>query len=256
MIELIHIQKSFSLPNAIVHPVKDLSLTIHTGELLCVIGKSGAGKSTLLRCINVLERPDSGDVFIDHHNVLTQTKKQLRMTRHSIGMVFQHFNLLSRKTVFDNVAYPLRLLKKSSDDIKRIVDHLLEEVGLFSHKNAYPDQLSGGQKQRVAIARALATSPTILLCDEITSALDPHTTADILQLLKKLQKEYALTIVFVTHEMSIVRSIADRVAIMHEGELIACGTLDALKTTEHALALQFLAEVTARSCNCCTCGEV
>lgn len=244
MIQITHLDKSFTQRHATIHSLKNVSLTIHKGELLCIIGKSGAGKSTLLRCINALERPDSGDIFIEQQNVLTQTKKRLRATRHSIGMVFQHFNLLSRKTVFDNVAFPLALLKKCKRDIHTIVMRLLEEVGLSSHKNAYPDQLSGGQKQRVAIARALATCPTILLCDEITSALDPQTTAEILQLLKKLQKEYALTIVFVTHEMSIVRSIADRVAIMHEGQLMACDTVS---------KLEIFNEVPVRSCNCCTC---
>ena len=222
MIVLENLNKIYAGKTSDLHTLKDVNLTINTGEIVGLIGKSGAGKSTLLRCVNLLERPSSGKVTVDHTEMLSLDAKALRKARHQIGMVFQHFNLLSTATVFDNVAFPLRLLNRPKVEIRKTVIELLEKVGLSTLEASYPHQLSGGQKQRVAIARALATKPTVLLCDEMTSALDPETTEEILALIKKINQEMQLSILFVTHEMEVVKSIADRVAVIDDGEIVEC----------------------------------
>lgn len=220
MIELKGINKTYHTANGPLCTLKDVDLRVAQGEIVGLIGRSGAGKSTLLRCVNLLERPTSGSVRVDDVE-LTQLKAQaLREARHHIGMVFQHFNLLSTATVFDNVALPLRLVHASKSTIKKRVDTMLQKVGLPHLSASYPHQLSGGQKQRVAIARALVTEPTVLLCDEMTSALDPETTDEIVQLIRDLNAEFNLSILCVTHSMSVVKSIADRVAVIDDGRIV------------------------------------
>ena len=190
MIELQHIQKSFPSQTSQPHiALDDVNLFIQEGEIFGIIGKSGAGKSTLLRMINLLERPDSGHVIVDNEEITTYSEKQLRVVRHKIGMIFQHFNLISNKTVYENIALPMKIQGMSTQQIESKINELLPIVELESKRDAYPNQLSGGQKQRVAIARALSSQPKILLCDEATSALDPTTTTSILQLLQKINQE-------------------------------------------------------------------
>ena len=217
MIELRHISKDFGTGEHAVHAVQDVSLTVETGEIFGIIGFSGAGKSTLVRCINLLERPTSGEVLLDGQELTTLPPKQLRQTRKKIGMIFQHFNLMPSRTVAGNVAYPLRGSGLSREQIAAKVQSLLELVGIGDKADAFPSQLSGGQKQRVAIARALANDPSVLLCDEATSALDPQTTKAILHLLRDLNAKLGLTIVLITHEMAVVREICHRVAVMEHG---------------------------------------
>ncbi|NME28736.1 methionine ABC transporter ATP-binding protein [Megasphaera hexanoica] len=200
-----------------VQALKGISLTIHDGEIFGIIGKSGAGKSTLVRCINMLEKPTTGKVIIDDKELTAMSDSQLRAERKNIGMIFQHFNLLSSRTVFDNIAFPLELAGASKEIIRSKVDSLLELVGLSDRQFNYPSQLSGGQKQRVGIARALASDPKILLCDEATSALDPQTTKSILELLKDINKRLGITIVIITHEMAVIKEICDRVAVIEGG---------------------------------------
>lgn len=200
-----------------VQALKGISLTIHDGEIFGIIGKSGAGKSTLVRCINMLEKPTTGKVIIDDKELTAMSASQLRAERKNIGMIFQHFNLLSSRTVFDNIAFPLELAGASKEVIRSKVDSLLELVGLTDRQFNYPSQLSGGQKQRVGIARALASDPKILLCDEATSALDPQTTKSILELLKDINKRLGITIVIITHEMAVIKEICDRVAVIEGG---------------------------------------
>lgn len=200
-----------------VQALKGISLTIHDGEIFGIIRKSGAGKSTLVRCINMLEKPTTGKVIIDDKELTAMSDSQLRAERKNIGMIFQHFNLLSSRTVFDNIAFPLELAGASKEVIRSKVDSLLELVGLTDRQFNYPSQLSGGQKQRVGIARALASDPKILLCDEATSALDPQTTKSILELLKDINKRLGITIVIITHEMAVIKEICDRVAVIEGG---------------------------------------
>lgn len=196
------------------------SLHIKSGEIFGIIGPSGAGKSTLLRCANYLEKPTEGNVIVDGINLATLSKQDLRAFRQHIGMIFQHFNLLSSRTLYDNIALPLKIAGKSKDDIKKTILPLLELTQLTDKQFNYPSQLSGGQKQRVAIARALVNKPKILLSDEATSALDPQTTHAILQLLRKINKELGVTILLITHEMDVAREICDRIAIMEDGKII------------------------------------
>ena len=217
MIELRHISKDFGTGEHAVHAVQDVSLTVETGEIFGIIGFSGAGKSTLVRCINLLERPTSGEVLLDGQELTALPPKQLRQARKKIGMIFQHFNLMPSRTVAGNVAYPLRGSGLSREQIAAKVQSLLELVGIGDKADAFPSQLSGGQKQRVAIARALANDPSVLLCDEATSALDPQTTKAILHLLRDLNAKLGLTIVLITHEMAVVREICHRVAVMEHG---------------------------------------
>lgn len=216
MIELIGLYKSFNEVNAL----KDINLFVQEGEIFGIIGKSGAGKSTLLRSINLLEVPDSGEVIIDNQVITNLSIRQLRGVRHKIGMIFQHFNLLQAKTVYENIALPMRIQGVDEVIIQQKIEELLPIVELETKRNAYPSQLSGGQKQRVAIARALVSGPKILLCDEATSALDPETTDSILNLLKKINTLYGITIVLITHEMEVVKKICHRLAVMENGEII------------------------------------
>ncbi len=214
MIELQSITKRFDTPSGSVEALRNVSLTIHEGEIFGVIGRSGAGKSTLIRVINLLERPTEGKVIVGGRDLTALSAAELRAARRHIGMIFQHFNLLSARTVFDNVALPLELRGESKAAIKAKVEPLLDLVGLSDKADRYPAQLSGGQKQRVGIARALATDPKVLLCDEATSALDPETTEQILKLIKDIRDRLNLTVVLITHEMAVVKEIADRVAVM------------------------------------------
>ena len=223
MIELTHISKDFASGGRTVHAVQDVSLLIGKGEIFGIIGFSGAGKSTLVRCINLLERPTSGSVTVDGKEMTALSARELRQARKKIGMIFQHFNLMPSRTVFGNVAYPLRGSGLSREQIADKVHRLLELVGIGDKAEAYPKQLSGGQKQRVAIARALANDPNVLLCDEATSALDPQTTKAILRLLKNLNEELGITVVIITHEMAVVKEICDRVAVMEHGRVVEQG---------------------------------
>ena len=223
MIDLSHIEKIYDSPSGPVRAIKDISLHINRGEIYGIIGLSGAGKSTLVRCINLLERPTSGKVTVDGQDITAMSESQLRQARKSIGMIFQHFNLLSSATVYENVAFPLRLVNTPKEKIDKKVTELLELVGLADKANQYPSQLSGGQKQRVAIARALATDPAILLCDEATSALDPQTTESILNLLKEINEKMGITIVIITHQMAVIQKICNRVAIIENGHLVENG---------------------------------
>ena len=220
MIQLIDVSKTFDSESGTVHAVKDVNIKIEEAEIFGVIGYSGAGKSTLVRCINLLERPTKGQVLIDGVDLCTLNEKDLRKHRQKIGMIFQQFNLLGSRTVFENVAFPLKYQGISKKDIEDRVNSLLELVGISDKAKAYPSQLSGGQKQRVAIARALANKPGILLCDEATSALDPQTTQSILKLLKDVNKKLGITIVIITHEMSVIKDICHRVAVMEDGNVV------------------------------------
>lgn len=223
MIQLENVCKSFGKGTGDVHAVRDVSLHVQQGEIYGIIGFSGAGKSTLVRCINLLERPTSGKVRVDGQELTALPEKELRRVRKNIGMIFQHFNLLRARTVFENIAYPLRSSGMPKREIMARVRQLLELVDMQDKEFAYPSQLSGGQKQRVAIARALACNPAVLLCDEATSALDPQTTHSILQLLRKLNKTLGLTIVIITHEMAVIKEICHKVAIMEQGRVVESG---------------------------------
>ncbi|KGG81316.1 methionine ABC transporter ATP-binding protein [Caloranaerobacter azorensis H53214] len=230
MIVIQNLNKIYENKNGKVHALKNINLEIKKGEIFGIIGLSGAGKSTLIRCINLLEKTTSGNIFINKKDITLLNKHELREIRKSIGMIFQHFNLLNSRTVFENVAFPLEISGYSKKQIKERVENLLSLVELSDKKNAYPSQLSGGQKQRVAIARALANQPDILLCDEATSALDPKTTKSILKLLKEIQSNFGLTIVIITHQMEVIRDICDRVAIIENGEIIELDTVETVFT--------------------------
>ncbi|AEH46301.1 methionine ABC transporter ATP-binding protein [Parageobacillus thermoglucosidasius] len=244
MIEIKNVTKIYSTKKKQVVGVDNISLTIQDGEIFGIIGYSGAGKSTLLRCLNLLERPTSGQVIIDGVDLMSLNDKQLRQARLKIGMIFQHFYLVSSKTVFENVAFALKAAKKPKEEIEKRVNELLEMVGLSDKRDAYPSQLSGGQKQRVGIARALANDPTVLLCDEATSALDPSTTKSILALLKKINRELGITIVLITHEMEVVKEICDRVAVMQNGRIIELGTVyDIFTNPQEELTKSFINSV-------------
>ena len=241
MIKLQGIEKIYDSPSGKVHALKGIDLNIARGEIYGIIGLSGAGKSTLVRCINMLERPTAGKVFVDGQDMTTLTESELRAARKNIGMIFQHFNLLSSATVYDNIAFPLKLSNMNAADIKKKVEPLLELVGLSDKTNQYPSQLSGGQKQRVGIARALASDPKILLCDEATSALDPKTTKSILALIKDINKKLALTVVVITHEMQVIKDICDKVAIISDGVIAESGSvLDVFTNPQHRITKEFI----------------
>ena len=223
MIELVNVEKTYYSKAGDIHALHKTSLSIKAGEIFGIIGLSGAGKSTLVRCINMLEKPTAGQVFVAGQELTAMSEAQLRKARQSIGMIFQHFNLMPSRTVAGNVAYPLKGSGLSKEDIQKKVATLLELVGIGDKADAYPSQLSGGQKQRVAIARALANDPQVLLCDEATSALDPQTTKAILHLLKHLNETLGITIVLITHEMAVVKEICDRVAVMEYGRVVEQG---------------------------------
>jgi D-methionine transport system ATP-binding protein len=224
MIEFKNVTKTF-LGKTPVHALTRVNLSIPAGEIFGVIGQSGAGKSTLLRCINMLERPDSGEVWVDGICMNDLGAKELREARKKTGMIFQHFNLLNSRTVFQNIAFPLELAGCSKKTIFEKVHSLADLVGLVDKLGSYPRQLSGGQKQRVGIARALATEPKLLLCDEATSALDPETTTSVLNLLRTINEKLKLTVVLITHEMAVIQEICDRVAVLEGGILQETGTV-------------------------------
>lgn len=226
MIRIDSVTKTFVGKDNQVEALKGIDLEIHKGEIYGIIGMSGAGKSTLVRCLNFLERPTSGTVFIEGQDLSAMSDGQLRAIRTEIAMIFQHFNLLMQRTVLDNVCFPLEITKTPRKEAVARARELLSIVGLSEKELAYPAQLSGGQKQRVAIARALATNPKILLCDEATSALDPTTTKAILALLKEINVKYGITIVIITHEMAVVQEICSHVAIIDEGTLAETGTVE------------------------------
>lgn len=220
MITLQHVYKTYQSRIGIIDAITDINLEINAGEIFGIIGKSGAGKSTLIRCINLLEKPTQGKIFVADQELTRLNTSELRKARRQIGMIFQHFNLLSSRTVYGNIAFPLELAGFSRQKIHETISPLLELTGLTDKKNTYPAELSGGQKQRVAIARALACKPKVLLSDEATSALDPETTTVILQLLKNIRDTLGITILLITHEMSVIKACCDRVAILHAGKLI------------------------------------
>jgi D-methionine transport system ATP-binding protein len=225
VLELKNLRKTFRTKTNRVEALKDVSISVNAGDIFGIIGLSGAGKSTLVRSVNMLERPDGGDVYVSGHNITALPEKELTVIRQKIGMIFQQFNLLKSRTVYENIAFPLRYQKKSREEIARKVGDMLDIVGLTDKTRDYPSQLSGGQKQRVAVARALVTDPKILLSDEATSALDPQTTDSILSLLKELNARFGLTIVLITHEMDVIKKICNKVAVLDRGEIAEQGAL-------------------------------
>jgi D-methionine transport system ATP-binding protein len=225
MIQLLGIEKTYYTPPTSIPALHNINLHVKAGEIFGVIGKSGAGKSTLIRCVNLLEKPDRGSVIVDNEEITTLSEAALRKIRRKIGMIFQQFNLLTSKTVFENVALPLRLAGFSEADIKKRVLSLLELTHIQDKRHHYPKQLSGGQKQRVAIARSLASEPKVLLSDEATSSLDPQTTHTILNLLKEINQTLGVTILLITHQMEVVKQICDRVALLEQGKLVEQGSL-------------------------------
>ena len=226
IIRVENISKPFQANSGQVEAVRNISFSIEKGEIFGIIGLSGAGKSTLVRCLNLLEKPTEGNVYIDGENLIELSAKELRRVRQDIGMIFQHFNLLMQRNVVDNICFPLEIAGVGRKEAKKRALELLETVGLSEKAKSYPAQLSGGQKQRVAIARVLANNPKILLCDEATSALDPQTTKAILELLKEINQKYGITIVVITHEMAVVREICSRVAVLDHGNLVEEGTVE------------------------------
>lgn len=225
-IEIRNLTKTFDIKGRKVYALKNIALSIEKGDIFGIIGMSGAGKSTLVRSINYLEKPTEGQVLIDGVDLSELTEKQLRKKRSEIGMIFQNFNLLEQKNVLDNICFPLEIAGVKKKEARKRAEELLKTVNLEEKKKAYPSQLSGGQKQRVAIARALATNPKILLCDEATSALDPQTTASILKLLKEINETLGITIIIITHQMSVVTEICKRVAIIDSGKLVEEGPVE------------------------------
>ena len=228
MIELQHLTKRFATQGGTVVALNDINLTIQDGDIYGIIGMSGAGKSTLVRCINMLERPDEGKVVVNGRQMQELSAAELRAARREITMIFQQFNLLMQRTCLRNIMFPMELAKVPKEKAEARARELLELVGLPDKAEAYPAQLSGGQKQRIAIARALATDPKVLLCDEATSALDPNTTHQILQLIRELNRELGITVVIITHQMSVVKEICDKVAILDGGEVAEEGLVSAV----------------------------
>lgn len=244
MIKMDKVNKTFTSKNNIAAVLKDISIEVNRGEIFGIIGKSGAGKSTLIKCLNLLERPDSGSIIVDGVDLTKISKSELRLARQKIGVIFQGFNLLNSKDVYANVSLPLVLQGKlPKDEIKCQVNKLLDLVGLTEFANKYPGSLSGGQKQRVGIARALATNPQVLLSDEATSALDPQTTNSILELLLDINQKLGVTIVLITHEIEVVRKICDKVAVIDCGSIIELGnTVDVILHPKHELTRKLIIE--------------
>ena len=240
MIEIQNLSKSFKTPDGEFEALKNISLTINDGEIFGIIGMSGAGKSTLVRCINMLERPTNGSVIIDGVDIGLLSQKELRQTRRNVTMIFQGFNLLMQRNVLKNVCFPLELAGVSKNEAEKRALELLETVGLKEKAGAYPAQLSGGQQQRVAIARALATDPKVLLCDEATSALDPKTTRSILALIKDINKKLGITVVIITHAMSVIEEICDKVAIIDGGEIAEMGAVSDIFSSPKSIAARNL----------------
>ena len=228
MIQVENLCKRFNTIGGTVEAAKNISFSIEKGEIFGIIGLSGAGKSTLVRCLNLLERPTSGTVRVNGKNLTELSEKELRKERQKIGMIFQHFNLLMQRTALDNVCFPMEIAGIKKAEARKKALEYLKIVGLEEKALSYPSQLSGGQKQRVAIARVLASDPQILLCDEATSALDPQTTKAILELIKEINRDYGITVVVITHEMSVVQEICDKVAVLERGALVETGTVEEL----------------------------
>lgn len=244
MIEFKDISKQYELKGQTLHALNQINLQIPTGSIFGIIGYSGAGKSTLIRLINLLERPSSGRIIINGTDFTALDAKALRQERASIGMIFQHFNLMQTKTVTANIEMPMKLLGWSKAEREKRLEELLDFIDLKHKRHAFPDELSGGQKQRVGIARALANHPKILLCDEATSALDPQTTKSVLQLLKKINEEQGITIVMVTHEMDVIETVCDYVAVMEKGDVIETGsTLQIFSQPQHPTTKNFIQTV-------------
>lgn len=242
MLELRNVSKSFRTAHGAVLAVRNANLVINNGDIFGIIGFSGAGKSTLVRCINLLERPESGEVLVNGKDITRLSNRELRAERRNIGMIFQHFNLFRLRTVAENIAFPLRYTGMSDEAVAARVKELLELVSLSDKSERYPAQLSGGQKQRVGIARALASNPSILLCDEATSALDPQTTHAILELLAELNKKLKLTIVIITHEMTVVKTLCTHAALMDKGEIVESGSIfDIFSNPKHPVTKDFIA---------------
>jgi D-methionine transport system ATP-binding protein len=241
MIEIKNVSKTFYRKKQSLKALDNVSLNVDQGDIVGIIGFSGAGKSTLIRTVNLLEKPNEGQIIINGTDLIQLTAKQLAKERKKIGMIFQHFNLLSSRTVFNNIALPLELDNLSKTEINKKVTDLLKIVGLEDKANDYPRSLSGGQKQRVAIARALANDPHLLLCDEATSALDPATTQSILELLKDINQRLNITILLITHEMEVIKSICNHVAVIDNGKLVAKGTLEEIiSNNENSIIRQFI----------------
>ncbi len=243
MIQLNRVSKTYlgSKHNEEVVALRDISLTIENGEIFGIVGHSGAGKSTLLRLLNGLEKPTTGSVMIQQQEISNLDNESLRQVRQKIGMIFQHFHLLWSRTVRENIAFPLEIIGLPKAIREQKVTQLLKRVGLIERADAYPSQLSGGEKQRVGIARALANDPTVLLCDEATSALDPETTQSILQLLREIHRDMGITLVLITHEMGVVRSICDRVAVMEAGQIVEMGFVEEVfSNPKHPVTQKFL----------------
>lgn len=244
MIEIRDLSLTYQGAKGPVEALKHIHLRIEQGEIFGIIGRSGAGKSSLVRCINLLNRPTSGQMLVDGRDLMTMNDAQLRAARHEIGMVFQHFNLLSSRTVYDNAALPLELAGMSKAQIKERIDPLLELVGLSHLADRHPSQISGGQKQRVGIARALASNPKVLLSDEATSALDPETTRAILDLLRKVNRELGVTVVLITHQMQVIKQIADRVAVIDAGQIAEMGSvIDVFTRPQQAITKSLIDEI-------------
>lgn len=240
MIELQHVSKTFETAGGRVDALKDVSLTIASGDIYGIIGMSGAGKSTLVRCINMLERPTSGKVIVNGQQLDAMTPAQLRAARREITMIFQRFNLLMQRTCLQNICFPMELAGVSRKEAQSRARELLELVGLPDKAQAYPAQLSGGQQQRIAIARALATNPKVLLCDEATSALDPKTTRQILELIQDINRKLGITVVVITHQMSVVKGICTHVAILDDGEVVEDGLVSAVFSAPRSQAARHL----------------
>lgn len=240
IIQIQNVTKTFVGKDNQVEALKGISLEIEKGDIYGIIGMSGAGKSTLVRCLNFLERPTTGTVFVEGRDLSAMSEKELRQTRTDIAMIFQHFNLLMQRSVLDNVCFPMEIVGVKKGDARKRALELLEIVGLADKAKSYPAQLSGGQRQRVAIARALANNPKILLCDEATSALDPTTTKSILQLLQQINRDFGITIVIITHEMTVVQEICSHVAIIDNGELAEHGTVEEVFTSPKTAAAKKL----------------
>ena len=241
LIEIVNLNKSFQSGTDSIGAVENVNLSIAKGDIFGIIGFSGAGKSTLLRCLNRLEEPDSGEVIIEDIDILKLNETEMRRQRKEIGMIFQHFNLMNQKTIYDNIAFPLKIEKWDKREIDRRVVELLQYIGLEDRAHAYPSELSGGQKQRVAIARAIANSPKVLLCDEATSALDPSTTESILNLIRDIRDKFNITVVMITHQMEVLRQICDNVAIMDHGRIVEQGDVVSIfKNPQTKISREFI----------------
>ncbi len=248
MIEIRHLSKAFHTGGATVTALSDVSFTVRDGEIFGIIGLSGAGKSTLVRCINLLERPDTGEVWLDGKNLSLLSRRELLRERQNVGMIFQSYNLLEQRSILKNVCFPLEIAGWRRADAVARAKELLEMVGLADRAGAYPAELSGGQKQRVAIARALATNPRYLLCDEATSALDPATTSSILSLLKEINRTLGVTLILITHQMSVIDEICDRVAVLDQSRIAEIGNVcDLFAAPQSAIARELILPPSART---------